>query len=108
MSNASWPKARGARFNPKPRFERLDREAFDDGWDRREEEDELPPPTTVQIEPARSIITRNDSPDIPFDRSINPYRGCAHGCLWHAIRHNDSNCVQLSECIILTAPQINV
>lgn len=54
---------------------------MDDGWGTADEE--LPPlQTTVQPEPARSVITRNDSPDIPFDLSINPYRGCEHGCVY--------------------------
>jgi DNA repair photolyase len=54
--------------------------AFDDGWQALEE---LPPfKTEVQAEAARKIITRNESPDISFDRSINPYRGCEHGCVY--------------------------
>ena len=59
------------------------RDAVDDGW-TREDEDDAPPPlkTTVTIQPARTIIARNDSPDIPFDRSINPYQGCEHGCVY--------------------------
>jgi DNA repair photolyase len=62
------------------RFEPLETESFDDGW---EDPDELPPlKTTVQEERARTIITRNSSPDISFDRSINPYRGCEHGCIY--------------------------
>lgn len=73
------PRARGSVVNPDGRFERRRREAFDDGWDH---DDEEPPPlaTTVSDDATRSIITRNDSPDVPFDRSINPYRGCEHGC----------------------------
>ncbi|MBI2313661.1 MAG: PA0069 family radical SAM protein [Betaproteobacteria bacterium] len=75
------PKGRGATLNPQGRFERLGREAVDDGWDRPGEE--LPPlATTVTEEQPKSVITRNDSPDIPFDRSINPYRGCEHGCVY--------------------------
>lgn len=74
---------RGVTGNPDGRFERLRRESFDDGWERPPPEDDLPPlPTTVQVDASRSIITRNDSPDIPFDRSINPYRGCEHGCVY--------------------------
>ena len=54
--------------------------AFDDGWQSL---DELPPfKTTVAVDTARKVITRNDSPDIGFDRSINPYRGCEHGCVY--------------------------
>src|SRR5439155_16406983 len=56
------------------------RVAFDDGW---QSFDELPPfKTTVTFDSTRKIITRNDSPDVPFDRSINPYRGCEHGCVY--------------------------
>jgi DNA repair photolyase len=69
---------RGSAANPTGRFEPAQREAFDDGWDL---DDEAPPvPTEVIIEKPRTIITKNDSPDITFDRSINPYRGCEHGC----------------------------
>jgi len=72
---------RGAVSNPAGRFEPTRAEAVDDGWGSLDQE--LPPlPTTVQPEPARSIISRNKSPDIPFDQSINPYRGCEHGCIY--------------------------
>lgn len=72
---------RGSLSNPEGRFEARHREAFDDGWDIPEEP--LPPlETTVTPDPARSIISRNDSPDIPFRQSINPYRGCEHGCIY--------------------------
>jgi DNA repair photolyase len=71
---------RGASSNPDGRFEPLQRDAVDDGWWR---EDDLPPlRTSLGIDTARSVITRNQSPDIPFDRSINPYRGCEHGCIY--------------------------
>jgi DNA repair photolyase len=73
-------KGRGAVSNPPSRFDatRSERIEEDGAWD-----DELPPlPTTVSEEPARSIISRNDSPDIPFDVSLNPYRGCEHGCIY--------------------------
>jgi DNA repair photolyase len=74
-------KARGAISNRTGRFEALAVEAVDDGWGILDEP--LPPvPTTVQPEPAHSVITRNNSPDIPFDQSINPYRGCEHGCVY--------------------------
>lgn len=73
-------KGRGAIGNPTGRFEVLSREAFDDGW---WQEEDLPPlGTRVTEEPARRIISRNASPDIPFDQSINPYRGCEHGCIY--------------------------
>lgn len=72
---------RGVVSNPAGRFESTRSEAVDDGWGSLDEE--LPPlATTVQPEPARSIISRNDSPDISFDQSINPYRGCEHGCTY--------------------------
>jgi DNA repair photolyase len=73
-------KGRGALGNPPPRFLSRDVEAVDDGWYR----DELPDSIATQVRPegARSIITRNDSPDIPFEQSINPYRGCEHGCVY--------------------------
>lgn len=71
-------RGRAAGTNDSGRFEMLQREAFDDGWQSLEE---LPAfKTEVQTETPRTIITRNDSPDISFDRSINPYRGCEHGC----------------------------
>lgn len=73
-------KGRGAVSNPEGRFERLSRDAYDDGWTA---EEEIPPlKTSVRIEQCRSIIAHNDSPDIPFDQSINPYRGCEHGCIY--------------------------
>lgn len=73
-------KGRGTVSNPEGRFERLTCDPYDDGWDA--EEDIPPLKTTVRIEQCRSIITRNDSPDIPFEQSINPYRGCEHGCVY--------------------------
>jgi len=74
-------KGRGSLSNPEGRFENTVRRAEDDGWAR--EEDETPrPATSVQVEQARSIISRNDSPDVPFEQSINPYRGCEHGCIY--------------------------
>ena len=73
-------RGRGAGVNPSGRFEVLSRHVFDDGWETIEE---LPPfKTDVQVEKPRTIITRNESPDISFDRSINPYRGCEHGCVY--------------------------
>ncbi|HEY4857202.1 MAG TPA: PA0069 family radical SAM protein [Xanthobacteraceae bacterium] len=73
-------RGRGAQSNTSGRYEPLARIAFDDGWQSFEE---LPPfKTTVTIDTTRKIITRNDSPDISFDRSINPYRGCEHGCIY--------------------------
>lgn len=75
-------KGRGATLNLQGRFERLGREAFDDGWERPDDEEPGRPKTVVTAEHAKSIISRNDSPDIPFDQSINPYRGCEHGCVY--------------------------
>lgn len=73
-------RGRGAGMNPSGRFEPHERVAFDDGWESLED---MPPfRTEVQVERPRTVITRNDSPDIPFDRSINPYRGCEHGCIY--------------------------
>jgi len=74
-------KGRGAVGNATGRFESEVRVAFDDGWGSLDEEP-LPLDTTYTRDSARSIIARNDSPDIPFDRSINPYRGCEHGCIY--------------------------
>jgi DNA repair photolyase len=71
---------RGATFNPDARYEPHRREDFSDGWDLLDEP--APLNTEVTIEKPRVIITKNDSPDISFDRSINPYRGCEHGCVY--------------------------
>src|SRR5215207_2541516 len=71
---------RGAAFNPDARYEPHRREDFSDGWDLLDEP--APLNTEVTIEKPRVIITKNDSPDISFDRSINPYRGCEHGCVY--------------------------
>jgi DNA repair photolyase len=73
-------RGRAAGINPAGRFEPQEREVLDDGWQTLESLD--PFKTEVQVEKPRSIIARNDSPDIPFDRSINPYRGCEHGCIY--------------------------
>ena len=86
-------KGRGAVSNLQGRFERDQREAFDDGWLAPEEspagdgtgpDAALPPRLVTQVtrEQARSILSRNASPDIPFDTSLNPYRGCEHGCIY--------------------------
>jgi DNA repair photolyase len=74
-------KGRGAASNPEGRFETQTQVSVDDGWER-EAEEPARLPTTVTEERARSIISRNDSPDIPFDQSISPYRGCEHGCIY--------------------------
>jgi DNA repair photolyase len=76
-------KGRGAASRLAHRFKRDTRQAFDDGWDAPPEDGAGEPPLTeIFWENARSIITRNDSPDVGFDRSINPYRGCEHGCIY--------------------------
>ncbi len=73
-------RGRASGINPSGRFEPLRRDVFDDGWSTIEE---LPAfATDVQVERPRTIITRNTSPDISFDRSVNPYRGCEHGCVY--------------------------
>src|SRR5579862_5489334 len=76
-------KGRGAASNASGRFEREDRVAFDDGWSVAGAEPEpMPLATRLQVDATRTIIARNTSPDIGFDRSINPYRGCEHGCIY--------------------------
>lgn len=80
---------RGAVSNPPGRFETTRAELTDDGWGILDEE--LPPfETTVTPEPSRSIISRNKSPDIAFDQSINPYKGCEHGCIYCYARPSHS------------------
>jgi DNA repair photolyase len=74
-------KGRGAASNDSGRFESERRVSFDDGWGAADEEP-TPLATTLTIDTTRTIIARNDSPDIGFDRSINPYRGCEHGCVY--------------------------
>jgi DNA repair photolyase len=73
-------RGRGTITNRSGRYEPLSRESFDDGWDREEEDEEFR--TEVTVERPRTIISRNESPDLSFDRSINPYRGCEHGCVY--------------------------
>lgn len=79
MSAPLPPRGRGTASNPLNRFAPTHSEAFDDGW-----EQDVPPIqlTEVREEIARTVISRNQSPDLPFDRSINPYRGCEHGCIY--------------------------
>ncbi|MEQ8602366.1 MAG: PA0069 family radical SAM protein [Marivibrio sp.] len=77
-------KGRGAVSNRAGRFEPRGALAADDGWGEGEDPD-FPPAklrTTLGVDAARTVITRNQSPDVPFDRSINPYRGCEHGCVY--------------------------
>lgn len=75
-------KGRGAVSNPAHRFETDRRERVDDGWTPSDDPVAEAPDTRVEIEHARSIVSRNQSPDIGFDASINPYRGCEHGCVY--------------------------
>ncbi|MBM3490410.1 MAG: PA0069 family radical SAM protein [Alphaproteobacteria bacterium] len=74
-------RGRGAVSNASGRFEPLAREAVDDGWGTL---DEVPPPLPTRLtrDASRSVIARNQSPDVPFEQSINPYRGCEHGCIY--------------------------
>lgn len=73
-------RGRAAGINPSGRYELHSHHVFDDGWNNLETLE--PFKTEVQVERSRSIITRNTSPDLPFERSINPYRGCEHGCVY--------------------------
>src|SRR5687767_3101021 len=73
-------KGRGTLSNPAGRFEKVTREEVDDGW--YQEEIVESPTEIVQPDAARSVITTNDSPDVGFEYSINPYRGCAHACVY--------------------------
>ena len=76
-------KGRGATINPEGRFEKQAREAFDDEWFQEPPEGEAAKPKTViAIERAKSVISRHDSPDVGFAQSLNPYRGCSHGCCY--------------------------
>ncbi|MEM9765669.1 MAG: radical SAM protein, partial [Pseudomonadota bacterium] len=75
-------RGRGVSSNPTGRFERFNTIRVDDGWSGDPDADRPPLRTTVSIDASRSILTRNTSPDVPFDRSVNPYRGCEHGCVY--------------------------
>ena len=75
-------KGRGAVSNQTGRYEGYDAVAIDDGWNLPRDADLPPLRTTVTADTTRTIIARNTSPDVPFDRSINPYRGCEHGCVY--------------------------
>ncbi len=79
MSSTLPPRGRGTASNPHNRFAPTRSVVEDDGWFQ---EVPLSRATEVRIETAKTIITRNQSPDLPFDRSINPYRGCEHGCIY--------------------------
>jgi DNA repair photolyase len=80
MNRANPQPGRGATANPDNRYAAERREAFDDGWST---EEPLPPlRTQVGLDSSRTVISFNQSPDVPFDRSLNPYRGCEHGCVY--------------------------
>jgi DNA repair photolyase len=84
-------KGRGAATQMAHRFSSHEREAFDDGWDAADDGQDAPALATEVIwEEARSVITRNDSPDIYFEQSLNPYRGCEHGCIYCYARPSHS------------------
>src|SRR5687767_7592967 len=75
-------KGRGASINPEGRFEIYNREGVEDGWFQEPEESSAKPKTVIAIEHAKSVISRHNSPDVGFMQSINPYRGCANGCIY--------------------------
>ncbi len=75
-------KGRGAGLNVEGRFESVVREPVDEGWGVSDEADPARPKTVIAAERAKSIVSSNRSPDIPFTHSINPYRGCEHGCIY--------------------------
>jgi DNA repair photolyase len=76
-------RGRGAVTNPMSRFDARDEAPFDDGWNTLESFADLPPlPTTLTRDASRSVISWNSSPDLGFDRAVNPYRGCEHGCVY--------------------------
>ncbi|MBG1252384.1 PA0069 family radical SAM protein [Burkholderia pseudomallei] len=82
MTNAPR-KGRGSASNSTPRFESLQRENFFDDWAEWTSEEDAPPlETIIFMEKAKSIVTTNDSPDVPFEQSVNVYRGCEHGCVY--------------------------
>ncbi|MEJ0037054.1 MAG: PA0069 family radical SAM protein [Gammaproteobacteria bacterium] len=81
-------KGRGSLSNPAGRFDRTGIEAVDDGWEREEAPESVA--TSVQPDRAKGVISTNDSPDIGFEQSINPYRGCEHGCIYCYARPSHS------------------
>src|SRR3990167_6608600 len=88
ISSSALPdplKGRGTPWSIEHRFSARTGEAFDDGWGSLEQavhEGRLPPETQIIEERVKSILSSNDSPDVHFDLSINPYRGCEHGCIY--------------------------
>ncbi len=81
-SHGEASKGRGATANPEGRFEKAQREPVEDGWFQEPAEAPSRPKTVITIERAKSILSRNDSPDLNFTQSLNPYRGCEHGCIY--------------------------
>ncbi|MEM6974192.1 MAG: PA0069 family radical SAM protein [Pseudomonadota bacterium] len=79
---ATRRRGRAAACNPSGRFERFNTIRTDDGWSGHPDAEQPSLATEVSIDATRSILTRNTSPDVPFDRSVNPYRGCEHGCIY--------------------------
>jgi DNA repair photolyase len=79
MTFSSPPRGRGTASNPVNRFAPTRTEAFDDGWMQEVPDSRA---TEVRSETAKTVVTRNRSPDVGFDRSVNPYRGCEHGCIY--------------------------
>lgn len=83
MINHKKIKNRGAVSNPEGRFEKHTKEIFYDDWEQINDDHELPPlETKLFLDHSKSIINRNDSPDLSFEQSINPYKGCEHGCIY--------------------------
>jgi DNA repair photolyase len=83
MHLARVERGRGATINPANRFEARVQEPFDDGWQTLSALQDLPPlPTTLTRDASKSAIAWNSSPDLGFDRAVNPYRGCEHGCVY--------------------------
>ena len=85
-------KGRGAKSNLQGRYEVDTRERIDDGWGTSHDapSDDTPIRTKVDTEVAKSVLSRNSSPDIPFNVSLNPYRGCEHGCIYCFARPSHS------------------
>src|ERR1700760_646393 len=75
-------KGRGSPINIEGRFEEWQRESSDDGWFQEPSEEPLRLKTVIHLEQAKSVISRHNSPDVGFAQSINPYRGCSHGCVY--------------------------
>jgi len=79
----TYRKTRGALSNPASRFAQHQAEDFDDGWNNPTAEDDSDRPAThLHMDRARRVISRNNSPDVPFSTSVNPYKGCSHGCIY--------------------------